>query len=139
MKKFRFRLQKVLDYRLAVEETAKEAYLEARVARLAGELELQRIKDARKELLFQPSESLQKRRELELTLDHSDDLERCQNSLNRSLSEEEEAKRLEWLERKQEAEALSKLREKALDAYTLEEIRYEQKTLDEWAAMRRAA
>jgi flagellar FliJ protein len=139
MKKFKFRLQKVLDYRLAVEEIAKEAYLEARVARLAGELELQRIKDARKELLFQPFEGLQKRRELELALELSDDRERCQIALNRSLSEEEEAKRFEWLERKQEAEALSKLREKALDAYDLEVTRYEQKTLDEWAAMRRAA
>ena len=139
MKKFRFRLQKVLDYRLAVEETAKEAYLEARVARLAGEFELQRIKDARKELLFQPADCVQKRQDLALALEHSDDLQRLQGSLNQSLEEDEEAKRTEWLERKQEAEALSKLREKALDAYSLEEVRFEQKTLDEWASMRRAA
>lgn len=139
MKKFSFRLQKVFEFRTRVEETAKETYMAARAARIAAEVEVQRTLDSRKELLFRSADTLEARRWLQAALDKSDDDERNLRSIAADLHEEEEAKRLDWLERKREMEALEKLREKEFAEWEREMNRREQKQLDEWAATRRAA
>jgi flagellar biosynthesis chaperone FliJ len=51
MKKFEFRLQKVLDFRAAMEEMAKDAYLDARNKRIEAEALITAIEDRRREIL----------------------------------------------------------------------------------------
>ncbi|MBI5708564.1 MAG: flagellar FliJ family protein [Armatimonadetes bacterium] len=139
MKKFSFRLQRVLDFRVKVEEAAQEGFLEARAARIAGESEIQRIKDSRKEVLFFPADTLAARKHLQERLEVIDEQERIQAIANETLAQEEEAARQQWLDRKQELETLVKLREKEVADWEAESNRHEQRTLDEWAVLKRAA
>src|SRR5579862_2151580 len=121
MSKFRFRLQKVLEYREAMEHWAQEAYLETRVARLEGDAELAEIKRRRTTALSASAESLDQRRQLEMALQVLDDDEKSQLTVIEIL-ESEEAKAFEaWQEKRRELEMITKLRDKALDEWKLEE------------------
>jgi flagellar FliJ protein len=139
MAKFQFRLQRVLDFREMVEEWAKNDYLERRAARLLAEQERIQIAGKRKNAIDRGAESLDARRNLEMLLSRYDEEEAIQLRIIAELEEEEERAAEIWREKKQELEAMVKLRDKALEEWTLEESRREQAELDEWAVLRRKA
>lgn len=139
MKKFEFRLRRVLDYRGLVAEWAKEAYVEARVSRLRAEKDKQRIRERRSTLLFSPGESLMDRLALEVALDRLDQMERHQETVIEDLTHDEHERLREWLQKRQEMEALDKLREQDFRSWMFHANRAEQKTIDEWASQRKAA
>jgi flagellar export protein FliJ len=137
--KFTFRLQKVLEFREAVEARAKEQYLDARAARLEAEVESSGIEARRQEALAKPADDLADRQALELMMIKLDADQRNQQSVVAILAEEEEKAMAEWHERRKELEALVKLRDKALADWQLNENRREQNELDEWSVLRRKA
>lgn len=137
MRKFAFHLQKVLDYRRLVEEWARDAYLEARVKRLEAEAELEAIRARREEALRSDASTVAERLDLERYLQRLDDEEQAQRTVIAVLEEEEEKARLEWMERKRDAEALQKLHDRRRAEHELEETRRQQAELDEWAVMKR--
>jgi flagellar FliJ protein len=137
MRKFEFRLQKVLDYREMVEEWAKEAYLEKQVERRRAEDDLADIETHRLQLCKTDLRTLDDRIALQRVFDKLDDDERHGRTVLQVLEAEEEALRNEWIAKKQEAEALRKLREKAVQDWIVEANREEQRDLDEWSSMRR--
>src|SRR5579862_7951419 len=89
MRKFKFRLQKVLEYREAMEHWAQEAYLETRVARLEGEAELVEVHNRRNTALKREAASLDERKQLEMVLQILDDDERAQGTVVEVLATEE--------------------------------------------------
>ena len=136
---FEFRLQKVLEYRERLEGFAKDAYLDARSSRLAAEATLLEIRGRRGNLLECTATDLDSRRALEATLLSLDDQERAEKLVLNVLIGEEETAMTAWIFAKRELESLVRLREAALKEYELEQNRQEQKELDDWAIMRRAA
>lgn len=139
MPRFQFRLQKVLEYRGTMEDRAKDAYLEARVSRLACEQEIEVVRDRRRRYLQEPVHDLDEYRVLEILLSKLDDDERHLLTILDVLRHDEEVRRQAWLAAKRDLEVLEKLREKALEDWTLTETRREQAELDEWSSLRRAA
>lgn len=139
MRKFTFRLQKVLEYREMTEEWAKEAYLQAQRARLEGDAALAAIGEKRVTVLAQPVLGLAERMALEAMLARLDSEEEVQRGVLSELLDEEAHALDEWIERKREREALVKLRAREHEAWQLEASRKEQSSLDEWAVLRRAA
>ncbi|HVT14422.1 MAG TPA: flagellar FliJ family protein [Fimbriimonadaceae bacterium] len=139
MKKFEFRLQKVLEYRQAMENWAQEAYLETRVARLEAEAVLSGVDERRKECLHRKADTLEARQLLEITLQSLDDDEKAQILVIDVLKTEEEKALNVWQEKKRELETIVKLRDKSYEDWKLEETRREQAELDEWAVLRRGA
>ncbi len=139
MKRFEFRLQKVLDYREAVEGWARDAFLAARGARIAAEGERLRICDRRKIALLADPQDLRGRLALESLLEAIDGQESAQAAVVRALEIEEQALHDGWQERKREMESLQKLREEASREWEIEATRFDQRELDEWAVLRRAA
>lgn len=139
MKKFKFRLQKVLEYREAMEHWAQEAYLDTRVARLEGDAALLEVQNRRRNALHRNANSIAERQHLELTLLTLDDEERAKETIVEVLKTEEEKAFEVWREKKRELETMVKLRDKALEEWQLEANRKEQADLDEWAVLRRGA
>ena len=139
MKRFSFRLQKVLDYRESMEHWAQEAYLDTRVARLEGEAALTDVGVRRQTALQAPAKSLEERLHLELTLQALDDDERAKATVVEVLKAEEVKAFDAWQEKKRELETMVKLRDKAREEWELEASRQEQAELDEWAVLRRGA
>lgn len=139
MRKFFFRLEKVLDYRRLTEEWAKDAYLQAQALRLEGDAVLSSICERRLALLFMPVLGVHERLGLEAMLERMDGEEAIQRRVIAELIEDEERAMAEWIERRREVEVLVKLRGREHDEWLLESNRREQAALDEWAVMRRAA
>ncbi|MBI1756955.1 MAG: hypothetical protein HYR64_07610 [Fimbriimonas ginsengisoli] len=139
MKQFRFRLERVLEYRSLVEKWAKDAYMAARLATAQAEIGLEGIAAHRHRLLFQPVEGLNERRALELTLQHLDDQQQDQEIALGVLRDEEAATLAEWQERRKDLHALEHLRDEALIEWKAEERHEEQKALDDWTSSRRPA
>jgi flagellar export protein FliJ len=138
MKKFEFRLQKVLDFRRLVEESAREAFLKARADRLEAEREAARIANRRRLSLQSKPIDLEDRLALDRLMGVFDEREARQRVVIQDSQLEEERLHAEWQERKVELESLAKLRDAALRDWTLESTRFEQRALDEWASLRRA-
>lgn len=137
---FNFRLQKILEYRETQEEDAKRHYLERRAATLEAEARLVTITSARHDVIAKSSSlSLVARIELEGRLVRFDDEERFALSALSVLQGEEATAESLWKERRRDAEAIRKLRARALEAWELTESRREQNELDEWAVLRRVA
>ena len=136
---FEFRLQKVLEYRARLEGFAKDAYLDSRAARLSAEATVHEIRSRRGYLLESTPSDLNSRRALESTLLSIDDEERAQIVVQKVLISEEEAAMQAWTFAKRELESLVRLRESALKEYEHEQLREEQKELDDWAILRRKA
>jgi flagellar export protein FliJ len=139
MKAFKFRLQKVLEYREAMEHWAQEAYLDTRVARLEGDAALLEVQNRRQATLHRNADSLAERQHLEMTLLSLDDEERAKQTIVEVLKSEEEKALGVWHEKKRELETMIKLRNKAHEEWQLEANRKEQADLDEWAVLRRGA
>lgn len=139
MKKFSFRLQKVLDYRAMVEQWAKDAYLDARSNRLEAELKVYAVAQRRHELLNSPANSLDDRKYLETKLQVLDDEERHGRMVVDVLLNEEEKALAHWTEKKVESEALNKMRDRNFEEWQLEMDKKMQAELDEWALRKKAA
>ncbi len=139
MKTFDFRLKRVLDYRRLTEEWAKDAYLEARTARLEAEVELADIERERHQLYTSEprtvSDLLAREHRVELLLSRHHQ----QLIVLEVLMEDEERALIEWNARKQDVQVLEKLHDKAFEEWLYEVNREEQNFLDEWSNGRRAA
>ena len=139
MKKFKFRLEKVLEYRTLVEQWAKEAFLEARLSTFECEGKIADIKALRRELLTQPVGSIQEHKAIELMLQKSDDDERAQLTVLAVLKDEEDAAMEEWKLKRQELKALQRLKDEALVVWQHDANVAEQNELDEWATTRKVS
>ncbi len=139
MPRFRYRLQKLLDYRRLQEKWAKDAWIDSQRRRMEVERDIDTIKVERTGLLEAKPLDLAEHQSLEHYLTRLDDEERAHMALVSILLDEEEEARAAWLSARQEAHALETLREQALDDWRKFEEREEQKALDEWAVMRRAS
>lgn len=139
MRRFSFRLQKVLEYRALQEQWAKEAWLEARSLRFAAEMELQRAirEKARAELILPAN--VEEMQALDLYLEKlSDDIEAHRAIVDTLLLEEQRAHD-EWVEARRNHEVLCRLRDRAYKEWELAKSREEQKALDDWTNSRREA
>jgi flagellar FliJ protein len=139
LKQFNFRLQKVLEYRQLLETWAKEAYLDARTARLEAEIVLYGVAEQRKHMLESPVNTLDERQTLEIRLADLDDKERQQNTVLAILLTEEEKALEAWTEKRVELQALQKMHDKRFAEWQQEAERKVQAELDEWALRKRAA
>ena len=139
MKKFNFRLQKVLEYRQMLEEWAKQAYLDARTARLEAELGLHQIAQFRQDTLKWQCNTLEARQAMELQLKKLDQKQIEQQLMLNVLVNEEELAENAWKEKKIELEALHKMYDKQFAEWQLQMNRKLQAELDEWALRKRAA
>jgi len=139
MAKFNFRLQKLLEFRRMQEKWAKDAYLEARVRRNEGEIELETVRQRRFDVLRSSATSIASLRQMEGYLMRLDDEEQASLSAIAVLEDEERQARDEWFTAKSEAEAIQKLREQAHADWIRDELRREQAELDEWSVTRRSA
>lgn len=139
MRKFSFRLQKVLDFREAMESLAKDAYLDARSKRIEAEAVILHIEERRAELLAEPCSTIEVLQAIDAMMIRLDDEVRAQKAVISVLADEEEHALGEWNRAKQEYKALLKLHDKALEAYQKDADHEEQKNLDEWATTKRAA
>jgi flagellar export protein FliJ len=138
MRRFAFRLQKVLEYRQLLEEQAKDAYVAAQSTRQGAEAGLAHIADRRRTMLLQVVEGIDGYRSLELALVRTDDDERAQRAALAVLEDEERQALQAWTARRMDLEALVKLRNRSLEEWQLEASRREQAELDEWAVTRRS-
>ncbi len=136
---FKFRLQKVLDYRSIQTDEARQRLLAASAARVEGENALGEIDLKRRALMEENPATVFARIELEARLTSFDDQERGSLAALSVLKDEELTAKNMWIERKRELETIQKLRTKAHEAWQLDENRKEQGALDEWAVLRRAA
>jgi len=139
MKKFTFRMERVLEYRRLQEGWAKDAYIEARAARLDAEATISALHERRDEAISKVPNTIEDRQALDRYLLQLEDEEGTQKHIAGILAEEEANALTVWQERKQELEAMVKLKEKAKEEYDLEANRAEQAELDEWTTTRRAA
>lgn len=134
MKKFKFRLQKVLDYRVKMEEQAYDRLQETIHKRAQHENAIHTRKSEWREAASQAvSGQLEEnlRREAYLTA-----LQLQIDEMEEALplyQQEEERAREAYLEARRARESLSKLREQALEGHRKEVETENQKELDEWA------
>lgn len=139
MKQFDFRLRKVLEYRRLTEEWAKEAYLEARTARLEAEIARMVIEKERHDLFNGTPRTINELLSREQRLELLQARHREQSIVIEVLIEDEARAMAEWNARKQDVQALEKLHDKAFSEWMYEVNREEQAFLDEWTNGRRAA
>lgn len=139
MKKFKFRLEKVLEYRELEEKWAKDAVLAAKLEILHKELELEQIASDRQKVLSKDATTVEARMTLQTELEQSDEMERQANVQLAVLRDEENAAIEVWKAKRRDLQALISLRDEAEAAWRAEADRKEQIDLDEWASMRRAS
>lgn len=137
MRKFTFRLQRVLEYREMAEQWAKEAYLEAKTARLEIEIDLEGIEAKRQRYLNGPILTIDDHVATEACLQRLDSQEAEKRTILQVLINEEEQAFEAWKEKRVETQVLAKMREKASTEHELEVNRIEQSELDEWAVTRK--
>lgn len=139
MRKFEFRLQRVLDYRALQEEWAQTAFREAQASRILAEKELSALVEKKLNVSSQARNSLVEMKDLETWILRIEDEIESQHSVIRILEEEEIKYQQEWIAARQALESMQKLREIALEEYEKTVETEEQKELDEWANRKRAA
>lgn len=139
MAKFKFRLQRLLDHRRFLEKSAKDAWLKQRAEKVQAEEELSEMRAKRNQLASQTVTQFSDLIQQQHALSRLESLEKSFMAAIAVLENEEEAAYRVWMNAKQDAEAIEKLREKAKEFWDKEMERREQAELDEWAVMRRAA
>ncbi len=139
MAKFRFRLQRLLDHRRFLEKSAKDAWLKQKAEKLNAEDELAAMIVKRNQLASRTVSHFNDLIQQQHALSRMESLERSFLAALAVLENEEEAAYRVWMNAKQDAEVIEKLREKAREFWSREAERLEQAELDEWAVMRRAA
>ncbi len=137
--RFRFNLQKVLDFREVQEDDAKQELLAKRAEVVTAERELAEISLRRSGVLETVTSSVVDRLLLEGRLEKLDFEERITASALEVLKDEASAAEDRWRERKRELQTMVKLRDRRLSEWQLDETRKEQAELDEWAVLRRPA
>lgn len=136
---FKFRLQKLLEYRQLQEKWAKDAYMAKIAQRNEAELEVESLVRRKTDSLRAHPTGLDDRQALDSYVTRLEDEARAAEATVEVLNNEVEEALNAWNEARQEAEAMGKLREAEFEAWQLEQSRKEQSELDEWAVFRRAA
>jgi flagellar export protein FliJ len=139
MAKYRFKLEKLLEYRHLQEKWAKDEFLSRRAKKLEGEKQIELIKERRTEAAGRNYQTLEERRAQEAYVARLEDEKRGFEAAVAVLTGEEEVARVKWLNVKKDAEALEKLKQKDFELWTTEEQRRVQNELDEWSIQRRAS
>jgi flagellar export protein FliJ len=139
MAQFKFRLEKLLEYRQLQEKWAKDAYMECRAKMLEAEADVDAVKRRKSTALIARPCSFDERVSLESYVIRLEDEQRAAEAAFAIMGDETEIALEEWHIARQDAEAMVKLREADLADWTLEESRREQRELDEWAVLRRAS
>ena len=136
---FKFRLEKLLEYRRLQEKWAKDAYLEVIVRKFEAEAEIESIKRRRETALRSSPSALDELVSLDAYMTKLDDDQRASETAESVISTEVETALDEWTVTRMQVAAIEKLREAELAEWTLNENRREQSELDEWSSQRRAA
>lgn len=139
MAKFKFRFEKVLQFRSDAAEAAKREFMEARARTLAQEAEKVKILERKAETLKRGGGGLADRLSLLAFVDRLDGETTEHDIVLGVLRDEEEAARQKWITARQEFEAIEKLRANQFEEWNLKLLAEEQKMLDEFAIMRRGA
>ncbi len=139
MAKFNFRLQRVLDYRASLEEEAKRAYQAAHASTAEEEREIRAVHERRLGLLALETRDLDERQAVEQCVLSLDQSLRHHHTILDQLRFEEEKALARWVEARRSLLSIEKLRDKAWESWQLEETRREQREMDEFAVLRRAA
>jgi flagellar export protein FliJ len=139
MRKFAFRLAKLLEYRKLQEKWAKDEFLSCRARRIEAENQVDALKDKRSQAARKTYETLQDRRAQEAYVQRLEDERRAVEAAVSVLVGEEELARVKWLGFRKDAEVLEKLKQKDFELWTVEEQRRVQRELDEWSVQRRAS
>lgn len=139
MRKFEFRLQRVLDYRHLLEGWAKDALREAQAALVDAEQELEAILAERAQALKRKQKTLEAMVEQETFVLKLEDDAETQRSVIAILADEVERATNEWIEAKRAVETMEKLKQRELEIWETELAREEQKALDDWTNTRRPA
>lgn len=138
MKKFDFRLQKVLDYRRLEEQWAKDALMQIRAERLLCEQRIAGCQSRRRQLLGQPMRTLEDRRQLDQAVLRLDEEERLLGYELQGMQAEEAGAMSEWQQKREDRKVLETLWDKSYAQWVHAVNKAEQDALDEWATMRRA-
>jgi flagellar protein FliJ len=139
MAKFKFRLEKLLEYRRLQEQWAKEAYLHALAKKVEAEGDAEAAATRLRLAVGARLATIEERIGHESFLLRLEDEYRAALSLVDLLAQEADVELAKYSRARQEREALEKLRENDLEVWRLEESRREQAALDEWAVQRRTA
>jgi|GEM_PF-1324334 len=139
MRKFIFRLQRVLEFREVTEQKAEDAYRAAQARRIESEQGRVRFGDLRQAALRTVCDNVDQMKSLERYIERIDDEERAHEVIVALLVQEEAMARQVWLDRRAEAEAMRKLRQHAREQWQLDADRAEQAEMDEFAINRRRA
>ena len=139
MAKFKFRLETVRKVRDRAREDAKREYLEAIARRVQAEAERDEIQKRLAAIASFPARDISDRFSQDaMILRLTDDVSSQETVISILLIEEDEARRV-YLQARQDAEAIERLREKRHAEWLAEEDRLENLALDEWATQRRWA
>ncbi len=139
MAKFKFRLETVRKVRDRAREDAKREYLEAIARRVQAEAERDEIQKRLAAIASFPARDISDRFSQDaMILRLTDDVSSQETVISILLIEEDEARRV-YLQARQDAEAIERLREKRYAEWLAEEDRLENLALDEWATQRRWA
>lgn len=139
MAKFKFRLETVRKVRDRAREDAKREYLEAIARRVQAEAERDEIQKRLAAIASFPARDITDRFSQDaMILRLTDDVSSQETVISIFLIEEDEARRA-YLQARQDAEAIERLREKRHAEWLAEEDRLENLALDEWATQRRWA
>lgn len=139
MAKFKFRLQKLLDLRIAEEDAAKQLYLLAKARRHDAESDLAELASTKAAVLRSNAHSLEERRSLDAFVQRVIDEECATETAIGVLLDEEETLKIAWQSAKRDHDALQKLFEKDELEWKREADRKENAELDEWSVLRRKA
>lgn len=139
MAKFKFRLEKLLEYRRLQEGWAKDAYLVALARQHEAESLLASTETRKSRAMASHPSGLDERRSLDSYLTRLDDEIRAHEAAISVVTDEAVAALEEYQNAKKEASVIEKLRETRLAEWKLAQSRKEQADLDEWATQRRAA
>ena len=139
MPSFKFRLQKLLEYRQLQEKWAKDAWLEATARKMESEKEVDALEKRKKTSLSAQPCALDERLALDSYVTRIEDEIRAAEAAVSVLANEVEEALQEWNRARQDAEAMGKLREAEYEQWTLDETRREQAELVEWSVLMRAS
>lgn len=139
MYKFAFKLQKILEYKEALEKKSKEEYLSKRAQCIEIEEAIQQIIRQRNQVLMSSPVDLDSLQNKERYLLKLDEEERCQKIALNVLQDEAAKKLTKWQEKYQEAEALKKLKEHKKEAWLYLLNKEEQNQMDDFSIMRKKA
>lgn len=139
MHKFSFKLQKILEYKEALEKKAKEEHLQKRAGCIAVEEAIQQIIKQRNQVLLSSETDLDSLQNKERYLLKLDEEERYQKIALCVLLDEEEKSLAKWQKKYKEAEVFKKLKEHKKQTWLYLLNKEEQNQLDDFSIMRRKA